>query len=199
LQRTLWGTHTSRTGTIGYFRIAKESSIAAGVRRIEAVTGKGAEDLVRHKEQELEKKILEEQEKHKELLQQFKAARRLALKEMSHTLLQKTVSVGSISFLATIVTANADELPLLSEDLMYKKESSVLLLAIKAQDRCQLLVKVSPDLVKKGIEAVKIIKQIAPLIGGSGGGKADSAQAGGKQPEGIEQAFEKAKQLVQAI
>ena len=193
------GTHTARTGMIGYFRIAKEASIAAGVRRIEAVTGKGAEDLTRQKEQEFEKKLLEEQDKYKELVQQFKAARRLALKELSNTLSQQTISIGSIPFLAAIVAASGDELPALSEDLMSKKESGVLLLATKTADRCQLLVKVSPDLVKKGIEAVQIIKQIAPLIGGSGGGKADSAQAGGKQPEGIEQAFEKAKDLLQNI
>jgi alanyl-tRNA synthetase len=193
------GTHTSRTGTIGYFRIAKEASIAAGVRRIEAVTGKAAEALVRHKEQELEKKIIEEQQKLQELLKQFKATRRLALKEMSHALSQKTLSVGKAAFLAAIVSVSAEELPLIAEDLMGKQENQVVLLATKTTDRCQLLVRVSPDLVQKGIQAVQIIKQIAPLIGGSGGGKADSAQAGGKDPSGIEQAFEKTKQILNSV
>ena len=190
------GTHTSSTGTIGYFRIAKESSIAAGVRRIEAVSGKAAEELVRHKEEEQNKKITHEQEQYKNLLQQFKAARRLSLKEMAQTLSQKVITANTTPFLATIASVSPEELPLLAEDILEIKKSLVLILAVTSQEKCQLLVRVSTDLVQKGIQASHIIKQIAPLVGGSGGGKADSAQAGGKQPEGIENAFEKAKQIL---
>ncbi len=190
------GTHTSRTGKIGYFRIQKESSIAAGVRRLEALSGHTAEEFVRSKEKEFEEKLLSQQEEMKKLLQQFKASRRLVLKEMARSLSQKTVSTGTILFLSAIVSVEADELPLLSDDLMEKNSNLVLLLATKTSDKCQLLLRVSPDLASKGIQAVQIIKQIAPLIGGSGGGKADSAQAGGKQPDGIEAAFEKAQQIL---
>jgi alanyl-tRNA synthetase len=190
------GTHTTRTGTIGYFRIAKEGSIAAGVRRIEGVSGKAAEEFSREKEKEFHSKLSEMAEEHKKLIHQLKAARRTVLREMSQTLAQKSVKVGSIPFLAAIVAVESDELSLLTEDLAAKLPSSVLLLAVKGADRCQLLIKVSADLVQKGIQAVQIIKEIAPLVGGSGGGKADSAQAGGKSPEGIEKAFEKAKELI---
>jgi len=193
------GTHTSHTGTIGYFRILKEGSIAAGVRRIEAVSGKAAEELPREKEKEFEAKLAEMAEEHKKLLQQLKTARRTVLREMSQALSQKSVKIGSISFLAAIVPVESDELAPLCEDLTAKLPSSVILLAVRGTDKCQLLIKVSPDLVQKGIQAVQIIKEIAPLVGGSGGGKADSAQAGGKSPDGIEKAFEKARELLQKV
>lgn len=67
-----------------------------------------------------------------------------------------------------------------------------MILATKTSERCQLLVRVSRDLVQKGIQAGNLIKEIAPFIEGSGGGKGESAQAGGKRPEGIETAFHKA-------
>ncbi len=191
------GTHTSRTGTIGLFRITKEGSIAAGVRRIEAVTGKAAELFDRQKETLLHEKIGQLSEEIKQLHQQIKSFRRSALKELSSTLLQKSITIGSIPFLAAIVPVESDELTALSEDLMHKLPSLVLLLAVKGADRCQILLKVSPDLVKKGISAGNIIKEIAPLIGGSGGGRPEMAQAGGKTPDGIEKAFEKAKQILQ--
>lgn len=193
------GTHTTRTGTIGYFRIAKESSIAAGVRRIEGVTGKAAEELCREKEREFEIKLSEMDQEHKKLLQQLKSARRTVIREIAQTLTQKIIRAGEIPFLAATVPVASDELGLLAEDLTAKIPSYVVLLALKTTDKCQLLIKVSPDLVQKGIQAVQMIKEIAPLVGGSGGGKADAAQAGGKFPDNIEKAFDKAKELLERV
>lgn len=193
------GTHTTSTGTIGYFRIQKEASIAAGVRRIEALSGHAAEEFVRLKEKEYEDKLLLSQEEIKKLVQQFKAARRVVLKEMSKSLSQQTLNLGTYQLLKAIVPVEADELTLLSDDLMEKKSNFVLLLAIKTNDKCSLLLKISPDLALQGLKAVDIIKQIAPLIAGSGGGKADSAQAGGKNPAGLEAAFEKAQQILSSV
>lgn len=193
------GTHTSRTGTIGYFRIAKEGSIAAGTRRIEAVTGDAADAFVRHLESEHLAKIGALQEEMKQLHKQIKDIRRTQLREMAQTLLQKTVYVGSIPLLAAIVPVQSDELALLLEDLGPKINNAVILLATRSSDRCQMVVKVSPELVKRGIEAVQIIKELAPLIGGSGGGRTDSAQAGGKKPEGLESAIDKVKSLLSRV
>jgi alanyl-tRNA synthetase len=193
------GTHTSSTGTIGYFRIIKEGSIASGVRRIEAVTGHAAEEIVRLHEKEAQVKYSELAQEKKNLEQQLKAARRSTLRELSQTLSQKAVKIGSIPFLAAIVPVEADELAPLSEDLAARLPSSVLLLAVKSSDRCQLLLKVSADLVQKGVQANQLIKEIAPLVGGSGGGRPDTAQAGGKTPEGIEKAFQKVKEMLESV
>ncbi len=193
------GTHTHHVGTIGYFRIAKESSIAAGVRRIEAICGKAAEEFVRHQEELALQKQAQLAEEIKHLSSQLKIARRASLKDLAKTLAEKVEQVNSTPLLTAVVDVASDELPHLAEDVGHILRSFVLVLAMKGSDKCQLLVKVSPDLVEKGVQAVNIIKAIAPAIGGSGGGKADSAQAGGKNSDGIADAFEQAKHLIQKL
>jgi alanyl-tRNA synthetase len=89
-------------------------------------------------------------------------------------------------------------LPELVEDLMNGLRSGVILLGTKAEGRCQLIARISNDLTQQGVQAVQLIKEIAPLIGGSGGGRPESAQAGGKNPEGLTQAIDKAKQWLAA-
>ncbi|MGE3534971.1 MAG: DHHA1 domain-containing protein, partial [Parachlamydiales bacterium] len=120
--------------------------------------------------------------------------RKAALKQTAKQLADNAEKAGAVSCVCTAANVDPDLLVDLAEETMQSLRSGVIVLAIKADQRCQLLVKVSSDLVQKGIQAVQLIKEIAPLVGGSGGGKADSAQAGGKSPEGLPQAFEKAKQ-----
>jgi alanyl-tRNA synthetase len=190
------GTHTSRTGNIGYFRILKEGSIAAGVRRIEATSGKAAEELVREKEKELESKIQAGLEEKKQLEQHLKAARRVVLKEMAQSLVQKATNVGPIPFLATIASVGSDELGTLAEELSGRFSSGVILLAVRSEGRCQVFLRVTADYVKKGLNAMQILKEVAPIIGGSGGGKPEAAQAGGKSPENLEKLFEKVQEIL---
>ncbi len=204
------GTHTSNVGKIGWFRITKESSIAAGVRRIEAVTGKAAETFVYHTEDlgllaagilktplsKLPEKITSLLEENKQMTVQIKAAKRIMIKQLAEELSLQVIKIDSIPFLSAKVDVDQEGLQMISEDLMNSLRSLVLILAVKMQDRAQLLIKISPDLVKKGILATSLIKQIAPAIGGTGGGKDDIAQAGGKQPEGIDRAFEMAKKIL---
>lgn len=187
------GTHTSRTGTIGLFRITKEGSIASGVRRIDASTGKAARDFVRLEAARLEEEIVKRDQEIKGIRQELKLARRSDVANIASTLTGKLQKAGSIPFLAAIAPVLAEELAQLAESIMAKIPSCVLILATK---ECQLLIKVSPDLVKKGIQANALIKEIAPLVGGAGGGRPDTAQAGGKDPSGIEKAFEKAKEIL---
>src|SRR3990170_6530012 len=200
------GTHTSRVGMIGLFRITKEGSIAAGVRRIEAVTGLSAEEFMYHNEElarqaaallkvpaaklseRLSSLLQETQQLHAEL----KNFKKNALKDLTKTLAKSTKKIGSATVIAEIVSVGSDELPQLAEDLNLELKSCILILAAKTEERCQLLVKVTPDLVQKGIQAVAIVKEVGALIGGSGGGKADCAQAGGKNPAGLPEALEKA-------
>jgi alanyl-tRNA synthetase len=206
------GTHTNNVSTIGFLRIAKEGSIASGVRRIEAVTGKEAEmfsyanedfsekaaELLKVSPTKLTERVTALVEENKQLGQELKQFKRSSLKQLAKDLVAKAQKAGSLSFIGEIVPIDSELLPELVEDLMNALRSGVVLLGIKGDGRCQLIARISSDLTQKGIQAVQLIKEIAPLIGGSGGGKPESAQAGGKNPEGLSQAIDKAKQWLAA-
>lgn len=204
------GTHTHALGTIGYFRIAKESSIAAGVRRIEAVTGPEAEALSRESEKTLEalalelkvpsskiqerlEKILEE---NKQLTQQLKNFQKIHLEKVVNGLLEKMETKSKGSFLAAKVNLSQEEFKQCAEDLMERLKSGVVVLGASFSDRCQFIIRVSDDLVTKGIKAPDIVKMIAPIIEGSGGGKPNSAQAGGKALHKMDEALEMVRSVL---
>ena len=204
------GTHTSRLGTIGLFKIAKESSIAAGVRRIEAVTGKQAELLVEQQEDllhslgaqlkvlpnGLSEKIEAIIEENRLLNQELKVHRKGQLKQLLTQCLSHKEKVGTITLIAAEVGVGTDELTGFADDLLKELQSGVVALGTLAGERCQLLIAVSPDLVEKNIFASSLIKEIAPLIQGGGGGKQNMAQAGGKDPSGMKKALERVRQLL---
>ncbi|MGZ3732475.1 MAG: alanine--tRNA ligase, partial [Parachlamydiaceae bacterium] len=186
------GTHTQELGRIGLFKIAKESSIAAGVRRIEAVTGEEAEILCHHNEKQLldlaailktQVPLLAERlgkllEENKHLSQQLKVMKKQVLESIVESLVTQVEHLEGIPFLAVKIDGQNEELRVYADELTLKLPSSVIVLGTQSNDdHCQLLVRVSDDLVGKGIKANEIIKEIAPLVGGSGGGKANSAQA----------------------
>jgi alanyl-tRNA synthetase len=206
------GTHTHNVGTIGYFRIVKEGSISSGVRRIEAVTGKDAELFTYENEDPVEKaaellkvspaKLIERMtaflDEHKHLAHELKQFKKAALKQLAKDLISNTQQIGSISFIAEVISVEAEMVPELMENLISALQSGVVLLGIPTDGRCQLMARVSSDLVSKGIQAVQLIKEIAAIIGGSGGGKPESAQAGGKHPEKLSHALDMAKQWLRA-
>jgi alanyl-tRNA synthetase len=205
------GTHTSRVGTIGFFKIAKESSIAAGVRRIEAMTGHYAEELVRHGEDLLHhiasllkapvtgalERIEQLLEENRTLQQEVKALKKGQLKELASKLLASKEQLGTIALIAQEVELPLEDLPPFAEELMHHLKSGVVALGAKHQDRCQLLVQVSSDLAQKNVSAGALIKEAAVLIQGGGGGKQTLAQAGGKHPQGLGQALARIKQLLE--
>ncbi|MCH9627403.1 MAG: Alanine--tRNA ligase [Chlamydiales bacterium] len=191
------GTHTNQTGTIGYFRIAKEGSIAAGVRRIEAITGEEADHLVRQKEQTLAKQIEEQIDEKKALLLELSYVKKELLAVEVENFLDHLQKVGSIDYLAHAATLDPKELKECAEILMAKVPSLVLLLIGKQEDKCTLIVRVSDDLVGKGVHAHALLKEISPLLGGKGGGKAGSAQGGGTHLEKIPEALEAARQWIE--
>ena len=196
------GTHAENVSTIGSFRIIKESSIASGVRRIEAYTGAKAEEWIYEQEDRLEKaatllkssplQLVEKTqnliEENKILRTEIKTLKSLQLKQLTQTLLTKIQYVGSTPFMAQIV--DTEELNALGEQIVQELSSYVVILAYTTKERCHVIVRVSKDLSQKGILASSLIKEIVPIISGSGGGKKESAQAGGKNPEGLLQAFE---------
>jgi len=187
------GTHTSCAGTIGYFRILKEGSIASGVRRIEAVTGYEAEKFTRFEKQERVQELDHASIENKRLSAEITKLKRDLLAVEVESFLDHRSQVGNVPFLAYTAPLEADALKECA-DLIMKRESSLVLLLIgKQENRCTLLVRVSPDWIGKGIKASDLLKEIAPLVGGKGGGKADAAQGGGTDISQIPQAMERAK------
>lgn len=204
------GTHTHALGSIGYFRIAKESSIAAGVRRIEAVTGSEAEALAResdalieilatqlktqpNKLQERIEKLLEE---NKQLSLEVKTARKAQLENIVGSLLTKIEKVGQTNLIAASLAVGTDDLRVLAEEVITKLKSGVVVLIAVLEDKCHALIRISDDLVASGKNANEMVKAIAPLIEGSGGGKPNSAQAGGKAPKKAGEALNVIRELL---
>lgn len=194
------GTHTTRSGTIGFFKIIKESSIAAGVRRIEAVTGRYAEERVHALEEEVHQmaallktpvhallaRIQALLEQETLLIQELKIARKGQLKQLAQDCFLQKEHVGSIDLISSLVTVPAEDLAPLADELMGRLKSGVIALGTSTREKCQLLIQVSADLP---LEARSLIKEIAPLIQGGGGGTKTLAQAGGKDSAALPRAL----------
>ncbi|MCX5825073.1 MAG: alanine--tRNA ligase [Deltaproteobacteria bacterium] len=199
------GTHVKRTGDIGFLKIVHESAIAAGVRRIEAVTGKTAVAHVRRLEDELRKTagllkigLLETADRTEKLLRRERELEKeiealkgkLAAKD-SGDLMGRVRQIHGIDVLATVVEASdVKTLRDLGDKLRDRLRSGIILLGSRADGKAMLLCLVTKDLNDR-YHAGKIIQAIAPLVGGSGGGRPDMAQAGGPKPELLEQALDK--------
>ncbi|MEI8124912.1 MAG: alanine--tRNA ligase-related protein, partial [Parachlamydiaceae bacterium] len=204
------GTHTHAVGNIGLFRVAKEGSIAAGVRRIEAVTGEEAELLGRQSDVTINSiaealktqpaKVMERIEKmieeNKELAAQIKAAKKGVLADMAANLVLKAEVVKGDRLIAAELSVAPDELRIVADEVMAKFPSGILVLAAQNDGKCSMIVRVSDDLVGKGKKAIEIVQALAPIIEGTGGGKANNAQAGGKAPHKIAEALSAARGLV---
>lgn len=212
-QELCGGTHTERTGSIGFFTVIKEGSIASGVRRIEAVTGEKAEERLYTAEgvlatcaerlktstpllpEKLEALIKE----NRSLATKIQAFQRKEIKFLAQELLQKASSFGNTLFLGEILSIPEEELDGLLEDLSSCKDPYLFVFGIQGQDSCRLVIKVSSELEKKGLHAGKMVKELAPYISGTGGGKADMARAGGKDPSGLPQIFALAKKRIEEL
>ncbi len=202
------GTHTSAVGNIGLFRIVKEGSIAAGVRRIEAVAGYEADELNRQNEDMLLKiaqnlkasphQILERIEKlledNRQSLQELKNLRLNQLHIVIESLLNQTNQAGNLRFITAEVSLSAEELRQCIDLTLERLGSGIVLLGTATTDKCQLMAKVSEDLVKQGFSAHELIKIAMPIVEGSGGGKPQTAQGGGKAPQKLLEALEKIKE-----
>jgi len=204
------GTHAAKTGDIGLLKIIHESSIAAGVRRIEAVTGREAFKYVSSLEEEVKRtagllkagafeiaerveKLLKHQRDLEKEIEVLKG--KLATKDSSD-LLSQAKDIKGIRVLAAVVgVTDTKTLRELGDKLRDKLRSGIILLGSKSGDKAMLLCLVTNDL-KERYHAGNIIKAIAPLVGGSGGGRPDMAQAGGSNPENLKQAIEKIEELV---
>jgi len=199
------GTHVTRTGNIGLLKILSESAVAAGVRRIEAVTGPEAVKYVKKVDHELKKvanifktgpmEVADRVDKmiktHKDLEREIEVLKgKLAAKE-SADIIKKARSFNGFQVLATTVEASdVKSLRDFGDKIRDKIKSGVILIGSKVGDKAMLLCMVTKDLTAK-YDAGKIVKEIAPIVGGSGGGRPDMAQAGGTKPENLDKAIAK--------
>jgi alanyl-tRNA synthetase len=205
------GTHVRRSGDIAFFKIASEESIAAGVRRIVACTGPRAVELAQRQDQELRRaasllksgafevahKVEQVQRRVKELEKLLEEARGQMTAARSDDLAAQAREVNGVKVLAARVEGDGKALRDLADKLRDKLGRGVVALASEQEGKAILLVAVTKDLTAR-VKAGDIVRQAAALVGGSGGGKPDLAQAGGSNPAGLEQALEKVRQLVAA-
>ncbi len=195
------GTHVSNTSEIGLFKITEETSVAAGVRRIEAVTGKGVADYI-YRLQERER---EDRAKVEELRKSMKKMEKgLAAKQVDNTKSQMedwiddAKEVGGVKVVAKKIEAgNMDQLRTMGDGLRNAlKENGIGLLAIELDGKAQLVCVVTDDLKKKA-PAGKIVGKAAKILGGGGGGKPHIATAGGKRGDKIPELIEKFPDVVE--
>ncbi|ACM19478.1 alanyl-tRNA synthetase [Geotalea daltonii FRC-32] len=204
------GTHVQAAGDIGFFKIVSEAGIAAGVRRIEAVTGSGAIEYVQQLEDEQKhlatlikaegggvidrvERLLARQ---KELQREVEELQSRLNASKSADLLAGVRESNGIKILATRVeTGDPKGLRDLSDSLKDRLQSGVIVLGCAAAGKANLLVAVTKDLTDR-CKAGDIIKSLAPIIGGSGGGKPELAQAGGTKPENLDEALEAAYKII---
>jgi alanyl-tRNA synthetase len=204
------GTHVERTGDIGLFKIISESGVAAGVRRIEAVTGQAAYDwmvridrvlrdiagVLRGSREDVDEKVRELVERSKRLEKEVQQLKSKLATGQGGDLSAQAKAVGGIKVLAVqIEGADAKSLRDSVDQLKHKLGSSVVVLATVQDGKVSLVAGVSADLVAK-LRAGDIAGAVAAQVGGRGGGRADFAQAGGTQPENLTAALASVEGLV---
>lgn len=194
------GTHVKNSSEIGLFKIVSESSIASGVRRIEAVTGAGIEKLIENLELKIEssEKKLEELNEEKKKLEKEIAAFQLKEKLGGiDSIASSPIDVNGIKvFKGKVSASNMDELKSMGDELREKMKSGVGVLISEIEGKVGIVAVVSDDLIKeKKILAGNIVKQVALIVGGSGGGRPHLATAGGKDVEKIDEALASVEKL----
>ncbi len=205
------GTHVANSGQIGAFHILSESGVAAGIRRIEALTGSGiyqallASDDVCAKAGEILKanpanlltRLESLAEDHRELKKELDELKKISLKSVSEDIMKEARDVKGINFIAKkFENIDANELRSLTDDIKAKNKNVFIVFATVSEGKVTFITTLSDDLLDKGYHAGNMIKKIAAAAGGSGGGKADMAQAGAKDPEMIDTAFQVAEELL---
>jgi len=207
------GTHTKATGVFGLFKIAHETGIAAGIRRIEALTGPGAfqhlkqeEEVLHESADRLKTKPLDVPEKVDRLFDSTRALEREVQQlrarlgaGIAEELLKKAMDVSGVTVVAGRVDGfDQRALRELADRLKDKIGSGVIVLGSSSDRRVSWVAMVTPDLTAR-LHAGKLIKEVAVITGGGGGGRADLAEAGGKDPEKLDQALRLVPEMVKRL
>lgn len=199
------GTHVTNTRDIGFFKIVSESGVGAGVRRIEAVTGKDAFKMLNDHEKELKqiasdmkvtqikdtpKRVSQLQAEIKDLQQKQQSLEAKLAGQQAQDVFADKKTAGKYTIITGVIKdAGMDQLRQLADTWRSKKLSDVLVLGTGSGEKANLVVAVTDDKIKSGIKAGDLIKSIAGNIKGGGGGRPNMAQAGGKDPAGLDKAM----------
>jgi alanyl-tRNA synthetase len=201
------GTHVAATGSIGLIKIVSEGAIAAGIRRIEAVTASKAEEYINEKLNTIDeiasllkspgnisenvRRMISENSSMKKSIEKFQAQ---TASSMIREFVEKAVTINNIRFVSgTLETDSPDTLKQVAYQIRNSSKNTVIVIGSETMGKANIIVLVSDDLVKeRNINAVNIIKEIAGEINGGGGGQSFLATAGGKNPSGISRAISKA-------
>ncbi|MCS7462638.1 alanine--tRNA ligase [Paenibacillus doosanensis] len=207
------GCHVGNTSQIGLFKIVSESGIGSGVRRIEAVTGRNAYEyldgqlellrdaagLLKANIQDVPKRIDGLFAQMKELSRENESLKAKLGKIEAGSLAEQVKQVQGVSLLAAQVSAgDMESLRGIVDQMKGKLNSAVIVLGAATEDKVNLVAAVTPDLTAKGYHAGKLIKETAAIVGGSGGGRPDMAQAGGKDASKLQEALSNVEKLIAA-
>ena len=206
------GTHVDNTAEIGSFYILSEASVAAGVRRIEAVTGLGAYRYARENINHLNQVASHLQSSPAEVFSKVESLE-AELKQTNRELDQVRIEVANQAFKqkmddvreisgvpvlsALIPNADVDALRSLADQFRQKHPSGVVVLGTVINEKPSLIAAVTPDLISRGLKAGDLIKRVALVVGGGGGGRPDMAQAGGKDPAKLPEALAQVESYIQ--
>ena len=208
------GTHVSNTGNIGLFKVISESSVAAGVRRIEGTTGLGVlallserDSLIAEAARELKspnvnaiaKKAASLQNEIKEVRRELESANSQIANAKAEALLSGLKTVGKVRLLAARVEMRADQARALSDTVKEKYPDAVAVLAVVNDGKLNFVVAAGAEAVKVGAHAGNILREVATICGGKGGGRPDSAMGGGRDIDKIPEALAKAEEILASI
>jgi len=208
------GTHVKTTSQIGLFKIVSETGIGAGLRRIEAVTGRNllnfldatlgnlndAASLLKTSPQKVSQNINELVERLKAYEREIESMSQQAINAQLDDIYQKRMDLHGITVVHSRVKAREmDDLRKMSDALRQRINSGIIVLGSVAGEKVNFVASVSEDLVKKGYHAGKIVKQVASIAGGGGGGRNDFAQAGGKNPDKLDEALNSVPRVLSAL
>jgi len=206
------GTHVSATGQIGMFKIVAESSVAAGVRRIEAVAGEKAEELmyaqtdllrelaeILHKQKDLRKGIESLVSENAELMKEVETFKQGVIQTLKRNISDDAKVLNGVKLmhcqLKPIFSKSVKDIAF---QLRSECDSSMAaVLGVEADGKAQIAIIISEELVEKGLDAIELIKAVSPEINGGGGGQKFFATAGGKNPSGLQTAISKALRLIE--
>ncbi|GAB6099153.1 alanine--tRNA ligase [Halanaerocella petrolearia] len=207
------GTHVDATGEIGLFKIVSESGVAAGVRRIEAVTGKAALDYLKKKEDtittladklkanpnEVVANVDKLQNQIKDLEKEIASLKdKLAASQTDDLVGQAQEINGVQTILHSVEGLDADGLRKMGDELKAELDSGIIILGSKLENKVLFVAMVTQDLIEQGYQAGQMIGEVAKVAGGGGGGRPDMAQAGGSKPEKLSAALEKAEEIIKS-
>ena len=205
------GTHCARTGDVGLFKVISEQSVAAGVRRIEAVTGRKAIEWVMNTDALVRDLCaqLDTQEglllkRAEGLIAEMKAMRKeitklktQSTKDVTGDMLAKADDIGGTKIVVEwLETCEIETMRSTADQLRRAAKSSAVVLASVLENKVTLVSTMTPDLVKRGLHAGKLAGELAKIVGGGGGGRPDMAQAGGKDPSKLDEALATARQII---